>query len=177
MHAAEPDLFSFLKSVLPEQELLAVLEPTASGVVITRDVIDGVVITGDRSSVIMGGDIAAEKNDDYFTTDLDHTHYWSGRRRATHADMPLSASVQIELHDLICTNSKKYAGLRRQIRQAYTRESQLALVGTISAGVAASLGVAVGIATPFVSIALLLVIKMAKELYCARCKQETIDLI
>jgi len=72
--------------------------------------------------------------------------------------------VKKEIHILICTNDKKYAGLRRRIT---SRKSQTYIVFTLSAGIAHYMDVAAGMITPFVATALLGFIEVNIKAYCA----------
>jgi len=58
-----------------------------------------------------------------------------------------------KLHLLICTTDRKYANLRRKMAELNGKPAAL-IVSTLSAALAATLGIAAGILTPFVAIAL-----------------------
>jgi hypothetical protein len=75
-------------------------------------------------------------------------------------------AIKREFHDLVCTQSKKFADLRRQMKQAAAK-GQVALVGVIAAAIGATLGVTAGVVTPFVSLCLIVLLRLGKEAYCA----------
>ena len=74
--------------------------------------------------------------------------------------------VKTELHILICTSDKKYAGLRSQIRKHGTT-TQVALVSNVASGIALSLGFAAAALVPFVAMALLAFVQMGANAWCA----------
>jgi hypothetical protein len=74
------------------------------------------------------------------------------------------ALVKKEIHLLLCTDDKKYAGLRRLVGG---KKSQTYIVSALSAGIADYIGVAAGVITPFVAIALWGFIEVNINAYCA----------
>jgi hypothetical protein len=70
-----------------------------------------------------------------------------------------------QVHELLCTKSTSYAGLRKELSRK-ARPLVPTLVGVISAAVAAQLGLAVGVLVPFVSLCLLAVVRVGKEAWC-----------
>ena len=74
------------------------------------------------------------------------------------------ARVKKEIHIFLCTNDKKYAGLRRQISGM---KSQTVIVGALSVGIADYIGVVPGMIIPFVAIGLRGFIEMNINVYCA----------
>jgi hypothetical protein len=74
--------------------------------------------------------------------------------------------VKNELHVLICTNDKKYAGLRRQI-QKQGSATQTVLVSNVASGIALSQGYTAAALVPFVAMALLAFIRIGANAWCA----------
>jgi hypothetical protein len=87
-----------------------------------------------------------------------YKHYWLELRR--------------EMFILICTDDKKYADLRKKIGKEGGR-SETALVGLISAGIAASMGIAWGALVPFVALLLIAVARMSKNVFCQSWQNES----
>jgi hypothetical protein len=77
-----------------------------------------------------------------------------------------------EFHLLICTNDKKYRTLRKKIN-ASEHNSEIAVVGMISAAVAAQVGPLAGALIPFCAICLTAVVKLGKEAFC---REERLDI-
>lgn len=73
--------------------------------------------------------------------------------------------VKNELRILICTNDKKYAGLRRQIHK-HGSATQTTLVSYVASGIAVSLGYTVAAVVPFVAMALLALIQIGANAWC-----------
>jgi hypothetical protein len=76
------------------------------------------------------------------------------------------AQVKLEFRDLVCTNSAKFAALRRQVHDLATK-GQAALISMVSSTMAALLGVAAGIIAPLVTLCLIVLLRLGKEAYCA----------
>lgn len=74
--------------------------------------------------------------------------------------------VKREFHVFLCTRNKKYAKLRSQLTKA-SHPTQTAVVATIAAAVAASLGVVAGAIVPLVALCLLALLRVGKEAFCA----------
>lgn len=75
--------------------------------------------------------------------------------------------VKNEINLLICTKDKKYAALRKHL--AETREHAKApIVGIISATLASSMGVAVGVISGLVAVILFAALQIGINAYCAR---------
>jgi len=74
--------------------------------------------------------------------------------------------VKNEVHILICTNDKKYAGLRKQI-QKQGSATQTVLVSNVASAIALSLGYTAAALVPFVAMALLAFIQMGANAWCA----------
>jgi hypothetical protein len=74
--------------------------------------------------------------------------------------------VTAELHILICTNDKKYASLRRQLNK-HGSATQTAIVSNITAAIALSLGITVGVLVPFVAMGLLGLVRVGANAWCA----------
>jgi hypothetical protein len=70
--------------------------------------------------------------------------------------------VEQEVHIILCTKDKAYAGLRKM-----AASSQQLLVTYISIAVATTLGVTAGAITPLVALCLLSAIKVGIRAYCA----------
>ena len=76
--------------------------------------------------------------------------------------------VTREIHIFLCTNDKKYADLRNDLRRQTTKgASQMVLVGMLSVGIAPYLGTGLGMITPIVATFLLIVLRMGVNAYCA----------
>jgi hypothetical protein len=74
--------------------------------------------------------------------------------------------LQAELRVLICTDDPKY----HDVRAGLGKESQVAgtvVLSMISSAVAAHLGVEAGMATPFVVLVLMALLRTTKEAWCA----------
>jgi hypothetical protein len=70
-----------------------------------------------------------------------------------------------EIHELICTDSKRYAALRRKLNKKGAN-AQTAIVATISAGIASHLGFAAGALVPFCALCLLAIAKVGQRAFC-----------
>jgi hypothetical protein len=70
-----------------------------------------------------------------------------------------------EFHIFLCTDDKKYAELKRRLATAADK-SQTAMVSTISAGVAGSIGLVPALLVPVCAMCLIAVLKMGKEAFC-----------
>jgi hypothetical protein len=67
---------------------------------------------------------------------------------------------------LLCTNDKKYAAVRRQIAKEGNAAQKL-LIGVIAGAIGATLGIVAGALVPVVAVALLAAVKVGKEAYCS----------
>lgn len=76
------------------------------------------------------------------------------------------AMVKDEIRLLVCTRDKKYTVLRKQIREAI-KHSQAPVVAMISATLASSMGVAVGVISGLVAVAIFAIVKIGTNAYCA----------
>ena len=76
------------------------------------------------------------------------------------------ARVTTELHILICTNDKKYSGLRRELNK-HGSATQTAIVSNIAAALAVSLGFTVAVLVPFVAMGLLGLVRVGANAWCA----------
>lgn len=65
----------------------------------------------------------------------------------------------------LCTDDKKYAELKQRLASA-SDKSQTAVVSTIAAGVAASVGMIPALLVPVCAMCLIAVLKMGKEAFC-----------
>jgi hypothetical protein len=74
--------------------------------------------------------------------------------------------VKRELHILVCTSDKKYETLRRYIGRE-SKTTQIAMVSTISASIGACLGMAATVIGPFVTLALMALLQVGKNAWCA----------
>jgi hypothetical protein len=74
--------------------------------------------------------------------------------------------VKRELHILICTNDRKYETLRKYIGKE-GKTTQVALVSTISASIGACLGMAATVIGPFVTLALMALLQVGTNAWCA----------
>lgn len=74
--------------------------------------------------------------------------------------------VKRELHILICTNDRRYETLRRYIGKE-GKTTQVALVSTISAGIAVYLGMAATVIGPFVTLGLMALLQVGTNAWCA----------
>jgi hypothetical protein len=61
-------------------------------------------------------------------------------------------AVKDEVHVFLCTNDKKYAGIKKQI-VSNAKKSQTVVIGAISAAIAGSVGVPAGAVFPLVPFA------------------------
>ncbi len=74
-------------------------------------------------------------------------------------------SLKAELREFICTNSEKYSADRERIRAIEPTISK-AVIPAIAAAVGSTLGIAAGVATPFVAIALFGATKIGVNTWC-----------
>lgn len=74
-------------------------------------------------------------------------------------------ALKKEFRILLCTNDKKYQKLRRNLAKSHDK-AQLAIVSTISAAVASSVGVIAGALVPVCAMLLIAVLKLGKEAFC-----------
>ena len=79
--------------------------------------------------------------------------------------------VKKEIYLLICTKDRKYAVIRTHFKKKSTTTTT-AIIGMISATVAAQLGAVVGIITPLVALLLYGLLKVGVNSWCNLCKQE-----
>lgn len=77
-----------------------------------------------------------------------------------------------ELKIFICTTDKKYADLRKKLT-ASAEKSQIAIVSTIAAAMAAQFGVLAGVLVPFVAMCLIVLARTGKEAFCSTLKWNT----
>jgi hypothetical protein len=81
--------------------------------------------------------------------------------------------VKQEIFELFCTNSKKYATLRTQLRSAH-RKSQTVIVSLISTAIGAEFGALGGALVTLVTLAMLLAVTIGKEAYCEEFRRHII---
>ncbi len=74
-------------------------------------------------------------------------------------------AVQREVYDFLCTEEAKYDDLRTQVREHGVLATG-AFVGSLSAAIAGIIGVAAGVVTTFVLLALIAMIRIGKEAWC-----------
>lgn len=74
--------------------------------------------------------------------------------------------VVSEFHDLLCTKSKKYSNLRKQIT-TYWKGSQITLVGAIAGAMGSVIGVSAAAIVPTVALVLAIFVQIGKQAYCA----------
>jgi hypothetical protein len=74
--------------------------------------------------------------------------------------------VNREVHILVCTDEKKYENLRKQIGKQ-TRVTQFSLVSSITTAIGVYLGVAASLIAPFVTLALMALLQIGKNAWCA----------
>jgi hypothetical protein len=73
--------------------------------------------------------------------------------------------IKKEIHILICTNDKKYADVRKQLR-VESGATQTIVVTSISLAVATQIGVAAAAIVPLVAVALYAAARLGTEAYC-----------
>jgi hypothetical protein len=76
-----------------------------------------------------------------------------------------------EWFELACTNTSKYAGLRRKVAGLKGTPATV-IVSSISAGIAASMGITAGIIAPFVAIFLHGVLSVGNNVVCRAIVEE-----
>jgi hypothetical protein len=76
-------------------------------------------------------------------------------------------AIHAEFKELICKRTRKYARLRKQI-SAHGAEGKMLIIGTISGVIGSNLGLAAGAATPYVALCILVMAKVAKEVFCEK---------
>lgn len=74
--------------------------------------------------------------------------------------------VKKEIRLLICTKDKKYSELRKRLSDA-GKHSKAPVVGMISATLASSMGVAVGVISGLVAVAIFAILQIGINAYCA----------
>lgn len=77
--------------------------------------------------------------------------------------------VKKEMHLLICTKDKKYTALRKKLNDA-GRQTKTPVVALVSAALASSLGLAAGVISGLVAIALFAALQIGINAYCAATK-------
>jgi hypothetical protein len=78
-----------------------------------------------------------------------------------------------ELRVLLCTDDREYAEVRKKIKDA-SKVTNTVIIPTIAAEVGHKIGVAAGVLTPFVALALLSIARIAKQMWCkASSENET----
>lgn len=75
-------------------------------------------------------------------------------------------AVKNEIRLLICTKDKKYSELRKQLHDA-AKHTKAPIVAMISATLAGSMGVAVGIISGLVAVAIFAIVQIGVNVYCA----------
>jgi hypothetical protein len=76
-----------------------------------------------------------------------------------------------ELHDFLCSDSKKYAAQRQQIKDV-DKATSAVIVPAIAAGVAVSLNIEAAILVPFVNLALFAIVKLSVNSWCAASSEK-----
>jgi len=96
--------------------------------------------------------------------------YRRARGRADKRDSKTGIWLRVneEIHDLICTQSSKYAVVRKALTSREFKASQKSLAILIAGGVAAYIGLSVAVILPFVAMALLAFIAVSRNTYCAQ---------
>lgn len=74
--------------------------------------------------------------------------------------------VKREFYLMVCTTDKKYAKVRSDFKKS-TRKASTLVVGTISAAIAGTLGIAVGLITPLVAFLLYALVKLGLNSWCS----------
>jgi len=74
--------------------------------------------------------------------------------------------VNREVHLLICTDDKKYEKLRKYVGKE-SKPTQFAIVTSIAATIGAYIGVAASVIAPLVTLALMAVLQVGKNAWCA----------
>jgi hypothetical protein len=81
------------------------------------------------------------------------------------------AEVKKEVYTLICTNNRKYAGLKSSFKKK-SKPSTTTIVSMISVAVTTQLGAVLGIITPLVALLLYAVLKVGVNSWCNLHKQK-----
>ncbi len=74
--------------------------------------------------------------------------------------------VKREFYLMVCTADKKYSKVRSDFKK-HTRKASTLVVGTISAAIAGTLGIAVGLITPLVAFLLYALVKLGVNSWCS----------
>lgn len=74
--------------------------------------------------------------------------------------------VNREVHLLICTDDEKYEKLRKYVGKE-SKPTQFAIVTSIAATIGAYIGVAASVIAPLVTLALMAVLQVGKNAWCA----------
>ena len=77
----------------------------------------------------------------------------------------IGTAFKVEFKIFLCTRSRKYAGLRRDLAKG-EGQSQRALVSLISTAIGAEMGRSALVLAPLVVVALITLLKIGKEAYC-----------
>jgi hypothetical protein len=76
-------------------------------------------------------------------------------------------AVKKEIHILVCTEDKKYKGLREQLSKAGTK-SQTAIVSMIAVALAGYVGTIAGLLVPMCALLMLAILKIGRHAFCAQ---------
>lgn len=76
------------------------------------------------------------------------------------------ASDQEGVRLLVCTKDKKYSSLRKKL-VSDAKESETAVVASISVAIAANFGIAAGLCAPFIALCLIALIRLGREVFCS----------
>jgi hypothetical protein len=88
------------------------------------------------------------------------------KRRNRDADRPsLLKHVEGEIHSLLCTNSRRYAAIRREAARK-GQHSQTVIVSSIAAIVTSTFNTTLGLAVSLVAVCLLAACKVGVNAYC-----------
>jgi len=82
---------------------------------------------------------------------------------------PYWESLKDEFRIFLCTDDKKYANLRKEIKNR-GGESQLALCSMIAAAMAGYIGVAAGVLVPFCALCVMAALKVGTQAFCRATK-------
>ena len=75
--------------------------------------------------------------------------------------------IKLEFYKLVCTNDAKYKDLRKRL-STYGQDATVLILASIAARISAIVGVAVGVVAKFCTLALLTLLRLGKEAFCAR---------
>ena len=89
----------------------------------------------------------------------------SSRSPAYRIDYRLFFLIRKELHDLICTNSKKYISLRKKL-SSDGKTTQTALVSLIATSIGQFIGMSGAIVSTIVALFLLTALRVGREVVC-----------